>query len=231
MKKTDKSLPDNFIYLDEFEPSIVQSIAYASSENFVGQPLDGYKAARAIITTEAAIALQKVQRDVEKDGYSLVVYDAYRPQKTVDHFMRWSLDATDLKMQGKYYPYVDKNKVFELGYIAEKSSHSRGSTVDLSIIKLGQKITESNVVPRILNDGREVAYLDDGSVDMYTSFDLFDEASWHDTPLIPAESMANRGYLREKMLEHNFQEYQYEWWHYTLKDEPFPKEYFNFDVE
>jgi D-alanyl-D-alanine dipeptidase len=231
MKKTDKSLPDNFVYLDEFEPSIVQSIAYASSENFVGQPLDGYKTARAIITTEAAIALQKVQRDVEKDGCSLVVYDAYRPQKTVDHFMRWSLDATDLKMQGKYYPYVDKNKVFELGYIAEKSSHSRGSTVDLSIIKLGQKITESNVVPRILNDGREVAYLDDGSVDMYTSFDLFDEASWHDTKLIPAESMANRGYLREKMLEHNFQEYQYEWWHYTLKNEPFPNEYFNFDVE
>ena len=225
-------LPEGFVYLEEIEPTIIQSIRYYSKENFIGESIDGYKAPKAILTLKAALALKGVQEDVRKDGYSLVVYDAYRPQKASKHFLRWSKDNTDIRNKASFYPYMDKTKCFELGYIGEKSAHSRGSTVDVSIIPLGQKVRQPQMISkRELEDGRIILYLDDNSVDMYTSFDLFDEASHHGSKLIADKCLEKRNYLRLKMRKHNFKDYPTEWWHYTLNDEPYKDQYFEFDVE
>jgi D-alanyl-D-alanine dipeptidase len=229
--KNTSKIPEGFVYLSDIDPSIQQNLVYYNGNNFAGRRIEGYEAPTVIVTRQAAEGLKQVQSELKKEGYSLVIYDAYRPQKAVDYFIKWSNDLSDVAKQKEYYPYVDKSKVFELGYIAAKSGHSRGSTVDISIIKLGDKIVEqSEVLERTLLDGRSVSYLKDGSVDMYTSVDLFDEASHHDTNLIPVEYLQLRNYLKTKMLDQGFQPYDKEWWHYTLKNEPFPDTYFNFDV-
>jgi D-alanyl-D-alanine dipeptidase len=226
-----RSLPKGFVYLKDIDPTIIQNMRYYSDENFVGKNVEGYKAPEAILTIEAAKALKVVQAEIKKDGYSLIIYDAYRPQKAVQHFLRWSKDNIDQKNKESFYPYIDKSKCFTLGYIAERSSHSRGSTVDLSIIKLRQKVNNNpKVIKRKLKDERVISYLDDNTVDMYTSFDLFDEASHHDSKLIDKQYLAKRNYLRSKMQKHNFKACQIEWWHYTLEDEPYKDQYFNFDI-
>jgi len=197
----------------------------------VANVIRGYKASEAILTREAAEALKNVQRKLLGIGYSLVIYDAYRPQKAVDNFMEWSKNS-DQTNKLKYYPWVDKDKVFELGYVAEKSGHSRGSTVDITIIDKNKRINLSPILKeRLLTDGRNVSLIDDNTEDMYTSFDLFDEASHHDTTLIPKEYLEKRNMLRRIMIENGFKEYPYEWWHYTLNNETFPNEYFDFDIE
>src|SRR5260221_6012467 len=155
-----------FVYLHEVDPTILVSLRYYGNNNFVGKPVDGYKKSVVILTKQAAEALKKVQEKVKKDGYSLVVYDAYRPQQAVDHFMRWSGDTKDHAQELQYYPRVAKDRVFELGYVAEKSGHSRGSTVDLTIIKDGELLHEINEKDRILCDGCKIKFLDDGTVDM-----------------------------------------------------------------
>ena len=141
------ALPDEarakaFVYLHEIDPTILVSLRYNSKENFLGKHVDGYKKSVVILTQQAAEALKKVQEDVKKDGYSLVVYDAYRPQQAVDNFMRWSEDVKDQVKKDHYYPRVNKADVFDLGYVAKKSGHSRGSTIDLTLIKDGQKVHE-----------------------------------------------------------------------------------------
>ncbi|XVN41552.1 MAG: M15 family metallopeptidase [Rickettsia endosymbiont of Argas persicus] len=226
------TLPKGFVYLKDIDPTIIQSIRYYSDKNFVGKIIDGYKAPKVVLTIEAAIALKAVQDEIKKDGYSLVIYDAYRPQKAVQHFLRWSKDNIDQKNKESFYPYIDKSKCFKLGYIVERSSHSRGSTVDLSIIKLGQKVNNDfKLIKRKLKDNSTISYLDDNTVDMYTSFDLFDEASHHDSKLIDEQYLVKRNYLRSKMQKYNFKDYPTEWWHYTLNDEPYKNQYFDFDIE
>lgn len=225
------SLPKDFTYLDEVAPTIIQDLRYNYDENFLGRKIIGYKANRIILTKQAAKALAAAQQDFLKDGYSIVIYDAYRPQKAVDEFMSWSKDPKDDIAKEKYYPDINKADVFKLNYVAEKSGHTRGSTVDMTIIKVGNKLNPVKVTKRTLKDGRTVPFLDDGTIDMYTSFDLFDAASHHDTTLIDKEYLERRNYMRNIMLKNGFKEYPTEWWHYTLKNEPFPDTYFDFDIE
>lgn len=224
-----------FVYLAEVDPTILVSLHYISNENFLGTPVDGYKKPAVILTKQAAEALKRVQADVKKDGYSLVIYDAYRPQQAVDHFVRWSENANDQLKKDHYYPRVDKAKVFELGYVGKKSGHSRGSTVDLTLIEDGKTLHTVRALQRTLLDGFKILFLDDGTVDMGSSFDLFDPASHIENNLIEETFKKRRAYLQAVMEKHGFKNYANEWWHFTLKNEPHPanqdSSYFNFAVE
>ncbi|MBA3814898.1 MAG: M15 family metallopeptidase [Alphaproteobacteria bacterium] len=224
-------LHPGFVYLDEIDSTIRQSLRYFSNDNFTGRPMVGYNSSRIILTKETANALAKAQALFKKDGYSIVVYDAYRPQTTVDSLGEWSKDPNDQKMKAWFYPRVDKEKVFELGYVAEKSGHSRGSTVDLSLILLETPLRKINPLPRQLQDGYEILLLDDGTMDMGSSFDLFDKASHYKNNLISEVHQKHRTYLKEIMESCGFAPYAEEWWHFTLKDEPFPDTYFDFPIK
>ncbi len=202
-------LPDGFGYVHDAIPEVEYDIRYYTHDNFVGAPVDGYNAPVAILTDEALDALVNVADDLEEQGYGMIVFDGYRPQKAVDHFVRWAQDPADTLTKHKYYPDVDKADLFDLGYIAEQSSHTRGSTVDLTL-----------------------TYLDTGEeVDMGSGFDFFGPISHHGTDLINEEQEANRNILKETMQRHGYLMYPYEWWHYTLDNEPYPDTYFDFDVE
>jgi len=202
-------LPKGFVYLKEKVPSIELDIRYHGNNNFVGAKIDGYKVSQTIVTQEAAIALSKVQKHLQDFGLGLKVFDAYRPQKAVDHFVRWGKDLDDKKMKLSYYPNVDKKNLFKEGYIAKHSGHSRGSTIDLTLIDLTTK----------------------EELDMGSSFDKFDPCSWGHYKNITAQQRANRALLQSVMILFGFKPYQQEWWHFTLKNEPYPKSYFNFDVK
>ncbi len=200
-------LPDGFVYLKDVDPSIQIDVRYATSNNFVGEKVDGYKVKKIVITRRAAVALKKVQADLKKDGYALKVFDAYRPQQAVSHFMRWVRDQKDQKTKEKYYPNLDKSSLRGSGYISGRSNHSRGSTVDLTLIKLGK-----------------------GEVDMGTEFDFFGPESSHHSKKATAEQRANRQRLKAAMSRGGFYSYHKEWWHYTLRNEPFSRP-FNFPIE
>ncbi|MFC3797696.1 M15 family metallopeptidase [Cohnella sp. GCM10012308] len=202
-------LPKGFVYLDEVIPSAEYDIRYYSDYNFVGARVDGYKAPYAVMTQQASKALKAVSDDLAVKGYKLVIYDTYRPQKAVDHFIRWSKDPKDQKTKSIFYPDADKAKLFKLGYLSGKSGHSRGSTVDLSLanVKTGKL------------------------VDMGGSFDFLGPVSAHGAKLALSAQTANRNLLKKAMEKRGFKAYGKEWWHYTLAKEPYPKTYFNFDVE
>lgn len=199
----------NFVYLHEFAPGIELDVRYHSTDNFVGTPVDGYNRPVILMSRPAAIALRGVHESLSEQGLGLKVFDAYRPQKAVDHFVRWAADPADTRTKRKYYPDIPKSRLFELGYIAEKSGHTRGSTVDLTIVDHAA--------------GREL--------DMGSGWDFFGEISHHDSPLVNAQATANREMLRDVMVAHGFVPYAKEWWHYSLADEPYPDTYFDFDVE
>jgi D-alanyl-D-alanine dipeptidase len=203
------SLSKGVVYVTDVIPTAQLEIRYFSDDNFVGTVIDGYEAPKAILTIEAAQALKKAADTLEEQGYYIKIFDAYRPQRAVDHFVRWAKDLDDTKMKEKYYPDLDKSVLFELGYIAEKSGHSRGSTVDLTLIEI--------------STGKEV--------DMGSGFDFFGEISNHGTDLITAEQEKNRNILRDAMVDAGFEVYPEEWWHYKLKDEPYPDTYFDFPVK
>jgi D-alanyl-D-alanine dipeptidase len=160
----------------------------------------------------------------------MVIYEAYRPQKATQNFLRWSQGEGDDRMQRLYYPRLPKSDLFNKGYISSRSAHTRGAAVDVSIIELGKKLHPTLERKYKLSDGTELIYLDDGSVDMGAHFDLLDEASWHDNELVTKEQSSMRNLLREKMEKHGFKRYDKEWWHYSLKQEPFPDTYFDFDI-
>lgn len=224
------SLPDGFVYLSEIDPTIVQEVMYYGDRNVIGARIDGYKAPIIILTEKAAKQLKQIQENISNDGYSLVIYDGYRPQKSLDHFVRWR-DSDDERMKPYYYPYLTKKETFELGYMTPTSTHSRGSTVDLTIIKLGEKVTQNpSAIQRTLRDGRKINYWQDNTVDMFSSVDLLDPASWINTTIIDDIYQERRAYLRNKMKEFNFEPFELEWWHFKLKDEPFT-EHFNFDIQ
>lgn len=223
-----------FVYLHEIDPTILISPRYATSENFTGKPVPGYQKPVVVLTKAAAEALKKVQAAIKKDGYGLVVYDGYRPQRAVDHFVEWGKQVQAIDKQLQYYPRVVRHKVLELGYVASRSAHSRGSTVDVTLIKLGQSIRPVQEVDRRLLDGAAIKYLDDGTVDMGTSFDLFDKASHHVNYLIDKRYKKRRSYLKIIMEMHGFKAATREWWHYTLANEPYladdENHYFNFEI-
>lgn len=226
-------LPKNFVYIDEVTTDIQFDARYFTDLNFLGEVVDGYHVNRIVMTEHLAEALCKIQEIVSRDGFSLVLYDAYRPQKAVDHFVRWTESEEKPEVKKAFYPTIDKSKAFELGYMSKRSAHSRGSTVDLSLIESSKKLLPTSEVKKIereLPDGRIFTFLDDNSIDMGSHFDLLDRASWHQDSLFSGEILELRTYLRRIMMENGFDDYRKEWWHYVLINEPFSNEYFNFDV-
>ena len=203
-----QNLPKGFTYLSDIDSTIQIELRYLSHHNFMGTPVDGYQKNVIIVSTQAATALQKVQSQLRPFGLGLKIYDAYRPQQAVDHFMRWANVISDTLMKQEYYPNVAKEEVFQLGYIASRSGHTRGSSVDLTIVDV--------------KTGEEL--------DMGSAWDFFGTPSHPDYPNLNKQQRANRSLLRNLMLEAGFNPYEKEWWHFTLSDEPFPNTYFNFPV-
>lgn len=201
--------PSGFVELAEVVPDAILEIRYYSTYNFVGERIDGYEAPVALLTREAADALRAASDDFADQGYRLKIYDAYRPQTAVDHFKRWAADLEDVSMKGCFYPDLDKSVLFSQGYISSKSGHSRGSTVDLTLLDM--------------DTGKEL--------DMGGTFDYFGKRSHPGYDGLTEGQAANRALLRETMLAHGFKGINTEWWHFTLKNEPYSDTYFDFPVD
>ena len=200
--------PSGFVLLSDVIPSIVQEIRYFSTYNFIGDRIDGYEEPCAILTKEAARALKTVSNEMMVQGYRLKIYDAYRPANAVKHFVLWGIEDTDVRMKPYFYPELQKQELFAKGYIAKLSSHSRGSTVDLTLLDMAT--------------GKEV--------DMGSPFDYFSEKSHPDYKDITEEQYENRMKLQHVMVRNGFKPIDCEWWHFTLENEPYPDTYFNFAV-
>lgn len=225
-------LPAGFVRLSAVAPSILQDIRYAGGHNFVGRPIAGYDAAECILTERAATALAAVSYDLESEGLGLKVYDCYRSAGAVADFAAWANDPNRLEMQAEFYPRVDKVDLFDLGYVASRSGHSRGSTVDLAIRHLdaapvGPWKQGDALVDCTLPDSERFA---DGILDFGTGYDCFDVRAHHGAVGISPEATANREKLATVMARNGFKLYREEWWHYTLAEEPFPDTYFSFPV-
>ena len=199
--------PGSFVDAATVVPGLIVDMRYAGSHNFVGRPIDGYQAPHCLLTREAAAALAAVAGDLGPHGYLIKVFDCYRPVRAVMNFVRWARDLGDQAAKAEFYPDVDKRTLFRDGYIASRSGHSRGSTMDLTLARA---------------DGSEL--------DMGTHFDFFSPKSWTNAASIGAEQHANRMVLAEAMRRRGFRGYDKEWWHFTLRGEPFPDTYFNFAV-
>jgi zinc D-Ala-D-Ala dipeptidase len=200
--------PAAFVDTASVVPGLLADIRYAGAHNFVGRPIDGYEAPRCLLTHEAANALADVARDLSSRGLHVKVFDCYRPARAVANFVRWARDIGDAAAKAEFYPNVDKRTLFRDGYIASHSGHSRGSTIDMTLAS---------------DDGREL--------DMGTPFDFFSPRSWTADSSITAEQHANRMVLAAAMRRHGFRGYDKEWWHFTLRGEPFPETYFDFPVK
>ena len=197
-----------FVVLADFVPLIVQEIRYYSTYNFIGERIDGYEEPCALLTVEAARALKTVSNELNVQGYRLKVFDAYRPACAVKHFALWGIEDQDIRMKPCFYPELEKQELFAKGYIAKQSSHSRGSTVDLTLLDM--------------KSGKEV--------DMGGPFDYFGELSHPDYRGITDEQFENRMFLQKAMVRNGFKPIDCEWWHFTLENEPYPDTYFNFPV-
>ncbi len=204
-----QTLPDGFVYAKTVIPDLDVELRYYTANNFVGDTIEGYKANVLILTKPTAEKLKLVQDELQQQNFCLKVYDGYRPQRAVNHFMHWARELNDTINKSQYYPDVNKRNLFKAGYIASRSGHSRGSTLDLTI-----------------TNGETGEPLDMGS-----PYDFFGEQSWVDYKNITEQQKANRQLLQTVMLKHNFRNYPKEWWHFTLRWEPFPKTYFDFEVE
>jgi zinc D-Ala-D-Ala dipeptidase len=222
------TLPNGFVYLDD--PRIILTMSYATENNFLGRIVKDYLAPVCILTKEAAAALMKVQDALEKyhPNYHLKIFDAYRPTTAVSDFKVWANDAYDQKMKALYYPDIDKPSLFEQGYIAEKSGHSRGSTVDLTITVLKDEMSRENLSLGPLSEQKQII---DVELPMGTPFDFFGDSSHTANKDISDEAKRNRQLLKDLMESAGFENYKLEWWHYTLKNEPFPDTYFSFPIK
>jgi zinc D-Ala-D-Ala dipeptidase len=228
-----QDLPRGFVDADQVIPGIVLDIRYFSAHNFVGQPIDGYLAPKCVLTRQAAAALMQVQKALEPFSLSLKLYDCYRPQRAVDHFIRWAEDTADTRMKKEFYPTINKNRLFKDGFISRRSGHSRGSTVDLTIVPVPLPPQEGYI------DGQTLCGCSlpkkkrfrDNSIDMGTEFDCFHPHSWTDSQGIGPEQRLNRMLLKKVMEKNGFKNYRKEWWHYRLEKEPFPKTYFDFVIK
>lgn len=224
--------PADFVALRSVDPTIIEEMRYFTPHNFVGERIDGYRQPLCILTRPAAEALHRAQQQLLRQGYTLKVYDCYRPQRAVNHFVRWAEDLDDQRMKAEFYPNVDKTRLFEDGYIAAKSGHSRGSTVDLTVVRLPARPTRPYVPGQTLvpcfapQDER----FPDNSVDMGTGFDCFDTLAHTLDPRIQGEQRANRLLLKGTLEGLGFVNLAEEWWHYTFKPEPYPATYFDFPV-
>lgn len=201
-------LPDGFVYISEFINNIDEAILYATDDNFLGSIVNGYLAPKAILSRQATTALVGVQHAANTQSLSLKIFDAYRPQQAVKHFLRWIGEEESPTLKQRFHPEFSKAQLFEEGYLASQSAHSRGSTIDLTLISQ--------------ETGKEV--------DMGTEFDFFGEASWTSYQKLSSKQKANRHYLQEIMSASGFQPFELEWWHFTLVNEPFPDTFFDFLV-
>ncbi len=206
------TLPEGFVYVEDVIPNVKVELKYYSSHNFIGRPIKGYLKPRCILTGKAAEALKEVEQDLNAFGLGLKIFDGYRPQRAVDHFVEWAKALDDTKMKEEFYPNVKKGNLFKEDYIAARSSHSRGSTVDLTIVSI--------------NGASRGVELDMGS-----AFDFFGPESWPNSLRVSPNARAHRMLLQLLMKKRGFKPYSKEWWHFTLKDEPFPNTYFNFPVQ
>ena len=201
-------IPEGFVYIKDLVTNIKIDLKYYTNDNFVGKKIIGYNSSVAISTKETALALKEIQKDLKHFNYGLKIFDSYRPQQAVDHFVRWAKN-NNRKMKSSHYPNVKKIHLFKEGYIASKSGHTRGSTVDLTIIDL--------------NNGKEL--------DMGTIYDYFGKESWIEYTGLTVHQRKNRLLLQSVMNKYGFKSLKEEWWHFTLSNEPFPNKYFNFMVE
>ena len=197
-----------FVSVGEVIPDVLLDIRYYSSFNFIGERIDGYEEPAALLTREAAQALKEAINEAMEQGFRLKVFDAYRPQKAVDHFVRWAKDPEDIRMKAFFYPDLEKTEIIPQGYIAEHSGHSRGSTVDLTLFDMATQ----------------------QDVDMGGTFDFFGELSHPDYSGVSEVQHANRMLLQSLMAKHGFRPLKTEWWHFTLENEPWPDTYFTFSV-
>jgi zinc D-Ala-D-Ala dipeptidase len=201
-------MTDDFVYLDERIPGIRWDAKYATWDNFTGRPVDGYLANRVVGTRELHTALGRARDAAATLGFGLVLWDGYRPQRAVDDFLRWSREPEDGRTKPRHYPNIRRAEMFELGYVAARSGHSRGSTVDLTLYRL----STGALVP------------------MGGDHDLMDVVSHHGAAGVPEDATRNREHLRTIMDGSGFASYPAEWWHYTLRDEPHPDTYFDFPI-
>ena len=199
---------EGFVSIGEEIPDVILEIRYYTSFNFIGERIDGYEQPVALLTREAVSALKEVSDEMVSRGYRLKIFDAYRPQKAVDHFMRWAKDTSDIRMKPYFYPGLDKSELIPGGYIAEHSGHSRGSTVDLTLFDMASQ----------------------QDVDMGGTFDFFGELSHPDYSGVSEVQHANRMLLQSLMAKHGFRPLKTEWWHFILENEPWPDTYFTFSV-
>jgi D-alanyl-D-alanine dipeptidase len=229
----ENKIPTGFVDIRNVIPSVVMDIRYSGLHNFVGEKVDGYNTSKCFLTEKAAKALSKIQEELKEFSLSLKIYDCYRPQRAVNNFVRWAKDIDNIKTKEEFYPTVDKKNLFKDGYIAAKSGHSRGSTVDLTIVPVPVPEEEIYTPGQILRpcflpmDKR----FKDNSIDMGTGFDCFHELSHPGNKQIASQPRVNRMLLKTLMEKHGFKNYDQEWWHFTLKNEPFPDTYFDFPIE
>jgi D-alanyl-D-alanine dipeptidase len=224
-----EKLPADFVRLKEIDPSIIQDIRFAGAHNVLGRPAAGYEGGECVLTRKAAKALALVQAALKPRSLSLKVYDCFRPERATEDLARWGKEKEDGSTKTEFYPHLEKSEIFASGYILPvHSSHSRGSAVDLTLVSLPTRKPE----PGIAKACTEPAWKrpSDGSFDMGTSFDCFDPLSNSGNPGIQGLQKANRQILIDAMGRGGFQNMSLEWWHFSLKDEPFPNQYFNFTI-
>jgi D-alanyl-D-alanine dipeptidase len=207
------AMPADFVDAATVVPALVVDMRYFGSDNFIGERIDGYEHPRCLLARQAASALARVQRDLATRGLALKVFDCYRPARAVAHFARWARDLDDTRRKATFYPNVDKRDLFKLDYIAERSGHSRGATVDLTLVQ---------------RSGARARAGDE--LDMGTRYDLFDPKSWPTDGSVSPAARKNRARLAAAMARAGFKPYDKEWWHFTLGREPFPDTYFDFPV-
>lgn len=225
------ALPRGFVYLRDTDPTIVQDIRYAGFHNFVGRSIEGYLAAECILSGRAATALKTVQSMLAQKKLSLIVWDCYRPRRAVDDFLRWSRDLTHTEMKAEFYPRTDKQKLFALGYLAPRSAHSRGSTVDLGLVPSTFSLPTPGPLPALkactMPKGER---FEDGTIDFGTGYDCLDVLGNTSNASVGEVARRNRQLLKSYMAKAGFRPYAREWWHFELVNEPFGRERFDFEI-
>jgi D-alanyl-D-alanine dipeptidase len=228
-------LPRGFVYLRDTDPTIVEDIRYAGYHNFVGRPINGYRAAECILSDRAANALKAVQGMLAEKKLSLIVWDCYRPKRAVDDFLQWSKDPTHAEMKAEFYPRTDKQRLFALGYLATRSAHSRGSTVDLGLVPISfspplvplPALKPATLKPCFSPKGER---FEDGTIDLGTGYDCLDVFGSTSNASVGEVARRNRQTLKSYMVKAGFRPYAREWWHFELIDEPFNRQGFDFEI-
>jgi zinc D-Ala-D-Ala dipeptidase len=225
------ALSKGFVFLRDIDPTIVQDIRYAGSHNFVGRPISGYIAAECILSQPAANALATVQRMLAEKKLSLIIWDCYRPKRAVDDFLQWSKDPAHSEMKAEFYPRTDKENLFALGYLAKRSAHSRGSTVDVGIVPTGFSSAPPNLSQRLKAcTSPKGERFEDGTIDFGTGFDCLDVLASTSNARAGGTALRNRQTLRSYMQRAGFRPYAREWWHFELINQPFHRGGFDFEV-